>query len=196
MYRCSSLKQNSCAALGDGNMVSLANTTCDDGFACKFHDVLDWYTMNNSSILPCKVADKVNIGSNWPCENREASKNLQEGEYPKECLSDGDCELMDGSKNSCVCTPRTSSTAGYCKPNVSSKYFQEYWDLCTLGSNSIYNEYVGYFWYLKIQYAVYYDVVDPPLCKGNLWEFSEFAKVQQQFAGAVGVLALAGLVLA
>ena len=166
---------------------------CSDGYSCSYDDVLVWYTGNvttRPNTLHCKTQTVVNIGDNWACANRQASKNLVSGTYPKECLSNTDCALLDGTTNDCVCTPRGSHSSGFCRPDLSSSYFENYWDLCTLGGSKIKDAYTGYFWFLKSQYSVYFDVTDLPACAQNLWEFTQLKVAETGMAGSGTALAL------
>jgi hypothetical protein len=103
--------------------------------------------------------------------------------------------LQDGTTNDCVCAPRTSGTSGFCRAHASSSYFQAYWDLCTQYSNTIEGEYEGFYWFLKLQYAVYYDTADLPACKETLWEFAQYTVANNELAGAKELLLVASLFL-
>ena len=194
---CGNLGENICAQVGDGDSISLRSTSCNEDFACKYSDVMTWYTGNvtlRNNILMCTEAPTITLGDSWKCANRQASKNLVSGTYPKTCLSEDDCGLLDGSKNLCVCSPRSTGASGYCKPDISSSFFEDYWTLCTQMSGTITDKYQGYYWYLRSQFAVYYDVADLPACSNVLWEFEQMEQVKLDIAGAV-LLAAYGLIL-
>lgn len=138
----------------------------------------------------------VSLGEYWPCANRQANKDLEVGTYPRNCLADQDCLYQDGTTGQCVCAPRSSSTSGYCKPDISSTYFEDYWTLCTQLGSMITDKYEGYYWYLRTQYAVYYDVSDLPACTSVLWEFVQMNDVLVEMAAGVKLaLAVGGLFL-
>lgn len=103
--------------------------------------------------------------------------------------------LQDGTQNDCVCAPRTSSSSGYCQPHVSSSYYQEYWNLCEANENVIEGKYEGFYWYLKTQYATYYEVTDLPDCKETIWEFAQLTIATDQLNTASELLLVAGLFL-
>lgn len=183
--------ENACATLGTEGQVVLNSSPCKEDFECTTQSIMAWYNtdpITRTNVLPCTAAKELVIGANWACTNREASKNLIEGTYPKTCLSSADCQLVDGTFNECVCTPRTTGTSGYCRPNISSSYFQNYWDLCTLGNNFIKDKYEGFYWFLKTNYAVYYDTEDLPTCIANLWEFAMYRDMEQEIQDNAGAL--------
>jgi hypothetical protein len=95
-----------------------------------------------------------------------------------------------------VCAPRTSSSSGYCQPHVSSSYYQEYWSLCEANENVIEGKYEGFYWYLKTQYATYYEGTDLPDCKETIWEFAQLTIATDELNTASGLLLVAGLFLA
>ena len=82
----------------------------------------------------------------FKCPNRTDQKDLENGSYPKECTSEDDCKLEDGTKNACVCG---ADGKRYCRPDKNSDVFDDFWEMCEddkmdSESNSeweIYNEY-------------------------------------------------------
>ena len=188
---CGNLGENICAQVGTENAISLRSTACNEDFSCSYNDIIKWYTQDattRNNILMCTAMPIIAVGEAWPCANRQARKNLVSGSYPKACLTDQDCELQDGTFNSCVCAPRSTSASGYCKPDISSTHFEDYWTLCTQTANKITDANLGYYWYLRTQFAVYYDVADLPACSTVLWEFVQFSNVQADIAGAAVLL--------
>ena len=195
---CQSLGTNTCASLLSDNSIALNSNPCDETRQCSYDLVLTWFSLDPTVRLPtygCVDAQGISLTTTWTCPNRAASKDLVDGSYPKACLTDSDCALQDGTTNECVCTPRTGSTSGFCKPNLSSTYYSSYWDLCTSSGNIIEGQYEGFYWYLKQQYAVYYDTVDLPDCKETLWEFAQFTVASNELSGARALLLAAGLFL-
>lgn len=195
---CQSLGINTCASLLSDNSIALNSNPCDETRQCNYDLVLTWFSLDPSRRLPtygCEVAQGISLTDTWTCPNRAASKDLASGSYPKICLTDSDCMLQDGTENECVCTPRTSSTSGYCRPDTSSTYFNAYWDLCTQSNNVLEGQYEGFYWFLKLQYAVYFEATDLPDCKETLWEFAQFTVATNELSGARALLLAAGLLL-
>lgn len=188
---CGNLGENICAQMGTDDTISLRSTACNEDFSCSYSDLIAWYTqdaLTRNNILMCTAMPTITLGEGWPCANRQARKNLVSGTYPKACLTDQDCELQDGTYNSCVCAPRSTSASGYCKPHISSTHFEDYWTLCTQTGNTITDANQGYYWYLRTQFAVYYDAADLPACSNVLWEFVQMSNVEADIAGAAVLL--------
>lgn len=195
---CQDLPVNICASLVNNNTIAINSNACDETRQCNYDRVMTWFSIEPSQRFPtygCDAAQAISLGTSWTCPNRAASKNLVTGSYPRSCLTDSDCTLQDGTTNDCVCAPRTSGTSGFCRPHASSSYFQAYWDLCTQYSNTIEGQYEGFYWFLKLQYAVYYDTADLPECKETLWEFAQYTVANNELAGAKELLLVASLFL-
>jgi len=179
---------NICASLVSSNSIALNSKPCDGLHQCNFDQILNWYSLSPTESLQCQPAQVISLIDAWTCGNRQTGKDLVSGNYPRTCLGDSDCTLQDGTTNGCVCAPRTTSSSGYCQPNASSAYYQSYWDLCTSNGNVIDGQYEGFYWYLRLQFAVYYDAADLPNCKETLWEFSQFTTATSVLNAASGLL--------
>ena len=189
-FTCQSLNTNTCASFVDNSTIALSSNPCDETHQCTFAQVIAWFTLDPSRRLQtytCEPMQQLSLTETWTCPNRDADKDLVTGSYPRTCLSNSDCTLLDGTTNECICTPRTSSTSGYCKPDASSSYYLDYWNLCSQLDNVIEGQYEGLYWFLKLQYGVYYDVADPPECKSTLWEFATFSLAESEISSAAAV---------
>lgn len=139
-----------------------------------------WYAYTaNGNTYPCLDSDtyrhisvkEADIYSQWPCLERLPGKDLKVGVHPKDCQSDHDCELEDGTYASCLCGVRAVNTNGVCSPDMSDSIFSTYWEHCN-DSGFIPEKELGF--YYSVLQRVYHLVQtnDVPCALTLIWEYN------------------------
>lgn len=194
LVTCAMLDSNVCAQRTKDGDVIVNDSGCQDNYVCPFLAVLSWVESNSTALFACVPGSSLHAGENWQCEQRQALKNLAEGTYPKACISDDECTLMDGSTTVCACAARTSSSSGLCQPDKSSDMFEEYWEECAK-RQVVGDPLLGLYFYLQQQYSVLYMAPDSPQCADRaLFEFREFARVREEIASSAARWTVAAVV--
>jgi hypothetical protein len=118
-------------------------------------------------ILPCEKALTKESGFTSfriTCETRNPNRSLVEGSNPKQCSTDQDCELADGSFAQCNCGLNGNA---YCRPDPSSSVFDAYWEGCEeeWGELSKYDT----FTYAAMMSSFYSAQVEPVTCAKDIF---------------------------
>ena len=206
-FTCADLPVDSCAVKVDEKSVLINNASCSAGKFCSGERLYqDWWFASTTGIgttYPClnettfvhlTTVYKDNY-AHWACYGREAGKDLETGFHPKDCASDKDCRLVDGSLSSCQCGFRASgyfnSTMGVCQPDMSSSVFNNYWKQC---DSAGYVESTAIGFYYKVMHDFYPILQSPPVsCASSvIWEFQLLATALQESLASGFYLMLAG----
>lgn len=174
----SDLDSGVCAEYVSEASVKINKSACEDGKYCTVEDFEDWIdTAYNNPTLQCTsssdfVVDYTDRVKN--CSARDDDKDLEDGDYPKECSLYGGytsvCGTKDGEDGYCECG---YDGKAYCKPLLSSDAFDDYWSECWDNEGKLKNTEHAAFWYLKYTYYVKY--ISSYSCAHNM--FYEFIKL-------------------
>ena len=165
----------------------------------------DWWWYAYTAVdntYPCLAIDTYNhisfaesdVYTEWPCLQRLQGKDLATGSHPKDCTSNHDCLLQDGTYSLCLCGVRTINTNGICSPDMSSALFSSYWEACD-SQGFIPQKDMGF--YYSVLQRVYHLVQSDVTCAPQLlWEFSilQDSELRMQ-SGALGRVLLPLLAL-
>lgn len=205
-FTCGDLQQDVCAMKVDERTAVLSNLPCSTGKFCSGQRLYeDWLwssatgigtgyqCLDAASYEHLSTSYKDNY-SRWACYGRQPNKDLAVGIHPKDCASDHDCQLLDGTLSSCQCGLRSSAsptgTSGICVPDFSSSVFNNYWNECDdLGY--IDSADVGF--YYKVLHDTYAILQNPPVdcASGVVWEFQLLAMALQESLSSGVFLVLA-----
>ena len=64
------------------------------------------------------------------CGVRDETQEIKEGEHPKQCATDADCEMQNGQTTSCKCG---MDSKYWCQAAWGSEEFDGFWDDCDNG---------------------------------------------------------------
>jgi len=186
-FTCADLTSGTCAEKVTEETAKLSTIPCPTGQFCSGQRLYeDWWwnsgtalgssyaCVSEASYAHTSVLDKEPYAQ-WPCFEFESNKGLASGSHPKDCQSDDDCLLEDGSRSSCLCGFRgvgqLNSTSGVCQPHQSDPIFISNWVACN-SERLIENRDVGF--YYKVIHETYAVVHASPLpcAQSVLWEFA------------------------
>lgn len=182
---CGSLGTVACTKKVSPTQLMLNDQNCAEGTVCSLLSVYNWWwdeTTSSGSTHNCAVANFTFVPPT--CESQPERKSLLDSTPPKNCDSDEDCALEDGSYASCACSLRTGSTRGYCKPDPGDTLFSEFWQGC---STMTAKELV--YWGMYMQFYVY--LQGDASCALTFEELSEFQTLHQEILEAAAFLTLA-----
>jgi hypothetical protein len=178
-WHCSDLEIGTCALRRDSTI--LVNTHyCAGNQVCQLQEIL---SSNTTDLFQCTekrlaleplVPDYSLVRDilNKDYCLKELDKDLESGSHPKECERDSDCMLKDGSYSHCVC----GFNKGYCRPEWSSSYFDEWLNNCsqeleiTLKLKDFFNVFV-YYPYLVSMHDIEGDCLSAAFT--DLWDLEE-----------------------
>jgi len=133
-YECITLGSNICARKSY-QTVMINSESCQPGFRCSLQEVKNWhFTAEIDSLMQCE-GDVVNPdyereNYDYLCGERKPKKEFASGNLPKECNSNTDCLLEDGTYTECICG---LDGKAYCVPSWDSSAFEDFWSLCDQG---------------------------------------------------------------
>lgn len=203
-FSCASLTSGICATKDTEETGRLSENPCPSGQFCSGQRLYeDWWwnsgtplgssymCMDEASYEHTSVLDKEPYGQ-WPCVGREESKYLAIGTHPKECQSDDECLLSDGTYSSCLCGFRASgalnSTLGICQPHQSDLIFQDFWSQCN-SENLIESRDVGFYFKVKHETYALVQASTLPCAQSVIWEF-KLLQDSYAVAGGAGMIAM------
>ena len=197
-FSCGSVPAGACAQKMSSQWIQLSATACADGSFCSAERMYEdwwWYAYTaNGNTYPCLALDtyrhisekEADVYTQWPCMQRLPGKDLMVGSHPKDCASDHDCQLEDGTYSSCLCGVRAINTNGICSPDISSSLFSSYWEACT-DKGFIPPKDLGF--YYSVLQRVYHVVQSDVTCAPTLiWEFNILQVAETQMNNWAGVL--------
>ena len=208
-FTCDNLSSGVCAVKDTEATARLSNNPCPSGQFCSGQRLYeDWWwdsgtpvsssylCLNEGTSKHTSALDKQPYAQ-WPCFAREPRKDLDSGRHPKDCQSDNDCLLKDGTLTSCVCGFRqnglVNTTMGICQPDISDTMFYVYWAKCSASAEDLIDLDLGF--YYKVLHETYAIVNSDPLpCASTvLWEFAllRSSVVTADLGGKALALALA-----
>lgn len=186
-FTCANLEAGVCAVKDTEETAKLSASPCPTGQFCSGQRLYeDWWwnsgTPLGSSYQCVSEATHTHTSlldkepyAQWPCPVFESNKFLASGSHPKDCQSDDDCLLADGSHSSCLCGFRGSgnlnSTFGVCQPHQSDPIFINNWAACN-SERLVENRDVGF--YYKVIWETYAVVHASSLscAQSIIWEFA------------------------
>ena len=208
LVTCGQLDRGICAAKLSSTLFQINTQPCPSGSSCSAQRLYeDWWFQaitDSKDEYPCWDSETFHTLAYsefsgmtvWPCGQREQNKDLKVGNHPKECASDHDCELQDGSLSRCYCSltefSNSTITTGFCSPDLSSSMFADTWSQCQ-SDNLLVDELSGAYQHLY-QRAYHILQGEVPCAQALFWEFLELANIQTAIdtTGAVA-LTLAAL---
>lgn len=201
-FSCGTVPSGACAQKMSSQWIQLSTTPCTEGSFCSAQRLYeDWWWFAYTAVdntYPCLALNAYNhisfsesdVYTQWPCMQRSPAKELSEGSHPKDCASNHDCLLQDGSFSLCLCGVRTINTNGICSPDISSALFSNYWAACD-SKGFVQDRDMGF--YYSVLQRVYHIVQSDVTCAPQLlWEFSilQDAEGRMQSGALRGVLTL------
>lgn len=199
-FSCGTVPAGACAQKMSSQWIQLSTTPCTDGSFCSAQRMYeDWWWYAYTAVdntYPCLALSTYNhisfaesdVYTEWPCMQRLQGKELASGSHPKDCTSNHDCLLQDGTYSLCLCGVRTINTNGICSPEMSSALFSNYWGSCD-NKGFIQEKDMGF--YYSVLQRVYHLVQSDVTCAPQLlWEFSilQDAELRMQSGAQAGAL--------
>lgn len=210
LVTCGQLERGICAVKQSSTRFLINSEPCPSGSSCSAQRLYeDWWFQamtDPSDVYPCWDSQTYHTLAYsefsgmavWPCGQREQNKDLKVGSHPKECESDHDCELQDGTLSRCYCTlteySNSTITTGICSPDLSSSLFTDTWSQCQ-SDGLLADELSGS--YQHLYQRAYHILQYEASCAQTLfWEFLELADIQREIETTGGIaLQLAVLTL-
>ena len=188
-FSCRTLPPSTCALKHSSADIYLSTDVCRLDYFCPAELIFtDWWWYgflavgSTFSCLPLSQHEHMDLSdgevyTEWPCEEWEAGKNLAVGSHPKDCRSEDDCMLQDGSFSSCSCGIRSSTISGICSPHMSSEVFDPYWRAC---KNGLIEEKNLGFYYSVLQKVYVFAQTDLDCATRVIWEINLLSSVHYQ----------------
>mmetsp|Transcript_19560 Transcript_19560/g.35848 ORF Transcript_19560/g.35848 Transcript_19560/m.35848 type:complete len:220 (-) Transcript_19560:3948-4607(-) len=197
-WTCDTLGLDTCVKV-HGSQLLMNTDGCDTDFYCKLSDVNEWYALvklPSSDEFPCTRQnfdgiDSVEVDSGeWYCGDRNELFDLYEGSHLKRCSSRADCLSRGGWTAECMCG---MDGFYYCKPDISSEAFDEYWDVCESVKNKTFDPQISgayrTYWEYYAQYYIEANTA-PECARSSLWEFKVLDLLEEAAYGGSAVLVL------
>lgn len=167
-YSCKELDSDICARMDKNNTITLNQNVCEDGMICRLPSLYLWkYQAEIGDTLSCETAMTKEKGLQTfrvTCDERRPNRELAEGSNPKRCEVDEDCLMQDGNYTQCKCGLGGNA---YCKPDISSSIFDNYWEGCEKEWGELSN--YTTFTYAAMLNAFYSELVDPASCSNDIF---------------------------
>lgn len=199
-FSCGTVPAGACAQKMSSQWIQLSTTPCAEGSFCSAQRMYeDWWWYAYTAVdntYPCLALStyehisfaEADVYTEWPCLQRLPGKDLVEGSNPKDCASNHDCLLEDGTYGMCLCGVRIANTNGICSPDMSSSLFSNFWADCN-SQGFIPDRDMGF--YYSVLQRVYHLVQSDVTCAPQLlWEFMilQEAQLSMQSGAEAGVL--------
>lgn len=167
-YSCAQLDAGVCALMEANGAITLNDEVCEGDMTCRLPAMYLWkYIALYGETLSCEPAITRETGLHTfriTCGERQSDKEPAEGSNPKQCKTDDDCFLQDGTQAECKCG---LGGKAYCRPDANSSTFDAYWKACEEGWGELSN--YDTFTYAAMLSSFYSEQVDPVSCSKALF---------------------------
>ena len=167
LFTCDVLPQDMCANITslEDKTVSLNSLGCSPLRCCDLTNITKALAEQRLDSFSCDPFPGTIPSYGDPsgqCPLRRSQRNLVEGYHPKECQSNLDCKLADGSFLNCTCG---MSRFKVCQPDINDEIYIGFWDYCSKNENRLTDE-VRYMWgYYYINFVV---MMSAPTCADDV----------------------------
>ncbi len=126
--------QKGICAVSAGSELHVNTNPCYPTETCSITSLLEWWsTAQPQAQYLCSsqpaLLRNTTITVPQTCLEEDEAHEFKAGRGRVSCLSDEDCQLVNGSAGTCVCTLQQSGL-GVCVPDIQNDVFEGYWEDC------------------------------------------------------------------
>ena len=145
LFTCANLDAGICANITSiqDKTVELNSQGCRTTYGCDLDQINADLSAGRLNSFLCTEIHPVEY--NFPlykCPTRVSQRALVEGEHPKTCGRDDDCQLQDGTLAECICG---LSRTKMCQPDINDELYLPFWTYCAEHENNL-TETMRYVW--------------------------------------------------
>jgi hypothetical protein len=173
-YECGSIAEGYCAVLDDNQNVIFTSNPCSDEYGCALLDTINFAWVGQSG---CTIDLSTEVGSDFvsSCIDRPTGDELVTGFHPKTCVTQKDCQVVNGNFSICACGFDGES---YCQPELGSSAFNFYWEDCGAHNSSVSRG--EYLTMMNLMYSYYIYTINPPKCMvSNIFELHRIKQIAE-----------------